>query len=161
MTAIDPRVPIYPQTFGGFPGCYECFQRNDTIAACLDPRDGELHLLCRDCHSAVAAGRPPVLPTGEVLAATWQRIARWDINGEVGDELADRALDRLTGHLNPETAALAYEDLKDAIFWRAYLDSDAFDLLTIEPKHRDELMLAGAAEDDIKAATRRLTGGAR
>lgn len=125
MTALDTRPairrpfdhpdPIYPYTCSIDPDhCLCCFQRKPDMAWCADAAGGLVYR-CRDCSRAIAAGRPPVLPIGEQLAATWERLARLHHNWEVSDDELDAALTVLAPHLSTVAGREAVAALEDAM----------------------------------------------
>ena len=159
-TLVELRPsPLYPQTFGGFPACAECFQRTDDLAVSGDPRDdadGPLTLLCRACYQALVIGRPITLPTGQALIDTWDRVARQYINGEIAIKLAHRAVDNLARDVEWTTRNAAWEQLYEAYRRLAGIRSDDFD-----PADGDRDYLEGEADRDRENALRKLTGAQR
>lgn len=149
-----PGGVIYPQTYGGFPACASCFQRTSDLNTCADPRDSELVILCRPCHRALCAGRPPVLPTGELLADTWERLARLHQNGEIHDATIDAALAKLAPQLTHVPGWAALQQLREALLRLQHIRGDDFD-----PADGDRDYLEGEADRDRKNALAKLMVG--
>jgi hypothetical protein len=146
---------LYPHTYGAWNGCLVCFQPRGDVATTRDPRDGELVVMCRACHRAIEAGHPIVLPTGEVLADTWERLARLRQNNEITDETITTAVETLAPELTPEQAADAVLQLTEALLRLQYINGDTFD-----PADGDQEYLDGEADRDRKNALAKLMVGA-
>ncbi|TDB83428.1 hypothetical protein E1264_28535 [Actinomadura sp. KC216] len=108
--------------------------------------------------AAQAAPARPGLLTREVIAAQWERLARWYLNGpEDDDPITWAAVDALAPHLPEDDRTLWFEQLFNAIPVR---DGDV-DLSSLPPDERDPDLIERTACEAIDEAIEHLTGGAR
>lgn len=86
-------------------------------------------------------------------------IAMQDMNEVIPEAETDTRIARLADKkLSPEERNARFEELQDAIAWSEHVNSDAFDLNTVEPEERDLQTLQDKAEADIQDAIARLIG---
>jgi hypothetical protein len=149
-----PEDVIYPHSYSGFPLCAQCFQRTPDLATGNPDPNGPLLLLCGACHRALATGQPIVLPTGDVLAETWERLARLRQNREITDVTIATAIEMLAPELTPEQATDAVLQLTEALLALQHIRSDRFD-----PADGDRDYLEGEADRDRKNALAKLMVG--
>lgn len=168
VTTYKPIVQqpyLYPGAQGGFADiCERCFQHTGDLATTSDRRitpTGTLTQTCSACYHALATGRSVELPTGDLLAETWAKLARYAFNEEIERPVIDRALDDLAPGLDREQASEWFVELSGALLWQQDIEAPGYDLLQHEPEERDIDRLRDSAAEAVAEALNALIGGAR
>ena len=105
---------------------------------------------------AAAPGRPDLV-TWDVLAAQWERLAHWYLQGPVNDAPVWKAVDALAAHLAEEERTRWFEQLYSAVPVR---DGDV-DWSSLPLDERDPDLVERTAREAVDEAIDHLIGGSQ